>query len=156
MRIYPAMRAQMGDWQYYMVRMKMREIARKVQLAQDIYEDRTIRDAVQGALGKRRVRAELVNYLARRPDRFFSSIVVAAIEGDPSWHPVEMDTSTVPKILASSRSMRDSFGVLSFGDEPKYCVLDGQHRVAAIKLLINRQAESSRLRVSTMIFYRSS
>ena len=140
MRIYPAMRARMGDWQYYMVRMKMREIARKVQLAQDIYEDRTIRDAVQRALGEKRAKAEIAGYLARRPDRFFSSIVVAAMEGEPSWHPVEMDTSTVPKIFASSSSMRDSFGVLSFGDEPKYYALDGQHRVAAIKLLINRQA----------------
>ena len=51
MRIYPAIRARMGDWQYYMVRMKMREVARKVQLSQDIYEDRTIRDAVQRELG---------------------------------------------------------------------------------------------------------
>ena len=141
MRIYPAIRAWMGDWQYYMVRMKMREIARKVQLAQDIYEDRTIRDAVQRALGEKRVKTEIVGYLARRPDRFFSSIVVAAMEGEPSWHSVEMDTDTVPQIFATSSSMRDSFGVLSFGDEPKYYALDGQHRVAAIKLLINRQAE---------------
>ena len=141
MRIYPAIRAQMGDWQYYIVRMRMREVARKVQLAQDIYADMTIRDAIQKALGEERVRTEIVGYLAHRPDRFFSSIVVAAIEGEPSWHPVEMDTSTVPKIFTSSSSMRDSFGVLSFGDEPKYYALDGQHRVAAIKLLINRQAE---------------
>ena len=141
MRIYPAIRAQMGDWQYYIVRMKMREIAHEVQLAQDIYEDKTLSDAVQRTLGEKRVKTEIVGYLARRPDRFFSSIVVAAMEGEPSWHPVEMDTNTVPKIFTSSRSMRDSFGVLSFGDEPKYYALDGQHRVAAIKLLINRQAD---------------
>ena len=141
MRIYPAIRAQMGNWQYYIVRMKMREIAQEVQLAQDIYEDKTLSDAVQRALGEKRVKTEIVGYLARRPDRFFSSIVVAAMEGEPNWHPVEMDTDTVPKIFTSSSSMRDSFGVLSFGDEPKYYALDGQHRVAAIKLLINRQAE---------------
>ena len=141
MRIYPAIRAHMGDWQYYIVRMKMREIARKVQLAQDIYADRTIRDAVQTALGEKQVKTEIVGYLARRPDRFFSSIVVVAMEGEPIWHPVEMDTDAVPKIFISSSSMRDSFGVLCFGDEPKYYALDGQHRVAAIKLLLDRQAE---------------
>ena len=86
------------------------------------------------------LKTEITGYLARRPDRFFSSIVVAAMEGEPSWHPVEMDTNIVPKIFAISSSMRDSFGVLSFGDEPKYYALDGQHRVAAIKLLIDRQA----------------
>ena len=141
MRIYPAIKAQMGNWSYYIVRMKMREIAQEVQLAHDIYEDKTLSDAVQRTLGERRVRKELVGYLARRPDRFFSSIVVAAMEGDPTWFPVEMDPKVVPAIFANSRALSDSFGVLSFGDEPKYYALDGQHRVAAIKLLINGEAD---------------
>ena len=141
MRIYPAIRAQMGDWNYYIVRMKMREIAHEVQLAHDIYKDKTLSDAVQRVLRKKRVKTEIVRYLANRSDRFFSSIVVAAMEGEPIWHPVEMDTDTVPKIFTSSSSLRDSFGVLSFGDEPKYYALDGQHRVAAIKLLVNREAD---------------
>ena len=141
MRIYPAIRAQMGDWRYYIVRMKMREIAQEVQLAHDIYEDNTLSEAVQRTLNKKRVNKEIVGYLARRTDRFFSSIVVAAMEGEPSWHPVEMDTSVVPAIFANVRSLRESFGVLAFGEEPKYYALDGQHRVAAIKLLVNGKTE---------------
>lgn len=141
MRIYPAIRAQMGDWRYYIVRMKMREIAHEVQLAHDIYEDNTLSDAVQRSLGDRRVKKEIVGYLARRPDRFFSSIVVAAMDGNPIWHPVEMDESIVPNIFSQTASLSESFGVLCFGDEPKYYALDGQHRVAAIKLLANGQAD---------------
>ena len=141
MRIYPAIRAQMGDWRYYIVRMKMREIAHEVQLAQDIYEDRTLSDAVQRTLGQKRVKTDIVGYLSRRPDRFFSSIMVVAMEGDPMWNPVEMDSNTLPKIFTTSSSLRDSFGVLSFGDEPKYYALDGQHRVAAIKQLVNKQTD---------------
>lgn len=141
MRIYPAIRATMGDWNYYIVRMKMREIAQEVEFAHDIYEDRTLSDAIQRELKERRVKKDIVGYLARRNDRFFSSIVVAAMEGEPVWHPVEMDTSVVPAIFSQSRSLRNSFGVLSFGDEPKYYVLDGQHRVSAIRLLVNRQVD---------------
>lgn len=141
MRIYPAIRAQMGDWKYYIVRMKMREIAQEVNLAQDIYEDNTLSDAVQRTLNTTRVKKQIVGYLSRRPDRFFSSIVVAAMEGEPSWHPVEMDTSVVPAIFSNARTLSESFGVLAFGDEPKYYALDGQHRVAAIKLLVNGEAE---------------
>ena len=141
MRLYPAIRAKMGDWNYYIVRMKMREIAQDIKLAQDIYADRTLSDAVQRELGESRVRKQIVGYLARRPDRFFSSIVVAAMEGEPSWHPVEIDESVVPSIFSQSRSLSDSFGVLSFGDEPKYYALDGQHRVAAIRLLVNDEVE---------------
>lgn len=141
MRIYPAIRAQMGDWHYYIVRMKMREVAHEVQLAHDIYKDKTLSDAVQRTLGERRVKKEIVGYLARREDRFFSSIVVAAMDGEPSWFPIEMDSDVVPEIFSRSTSLRESFGVLSFGDEPKYYALDGQHRVAAIKLLVNGEAE---------------
>ena len=141
MRIYPAIRAQMGDWRYYIVRMKMREIAHDIKLAQDIYEDRTLSEAIQRELGERRVKKDLVGYLARRPDRFFSSIVVAALEGEPHWHSVEMDASVVPAIFSQSKSLNESFGVLSFGDEPKYYALDGQHRVAAIRLLVNDEAD---------------
>ena len=141
MRIYPAIRAQMGSWKYYIVRMKMREIAHEVKLAHDIHKDKTLSDAVQRTLGEKRVKTEIVGYLARHPDRFFSSIVVAAMEGEPTWHPVEMDDTIVPKIFTRSSSLRDSFGVLSFGDEPRYYALDGQHRVAAIKLLVNGEAD---------------
>jgi len=141
MRIYPAIKAHMGDWNYYIVRMKMREIAQEVKFAHDIHADKTLSDAVQRILKERRVKKDIVGYLAQRPDRFFSSIVVAAMDGEPVWHPVEMDEEVVPKIFSSTASLRDSFGVLSFGDEPKYYALDGQHRVAAIKLLVTGEAE---------------
>ncbi len=154
MRIYPAIRAQMGDWKYYIVRMKMREVAHEVKLAQDIYEDKTLSDAIQRILGQNLVKKEIVGYLARRPDRFFSSIVVAAMEGEPAWHPVEMDSSTVPTIFTSSSSLRESFGVLSFGDDPKYYALDGQHRVAAIKLLVDGKRICQRLKALTTIYWR--
>ena len=140
MRIYPAIKAQMGDWKYYIVRMKMREVAQEVHLAHDIYEDRTLSDAVQRTLRQNRVKKEIVGFLSRREDRFFSSIVVAAMDGEPTWHPVEM-TPVVPAIFSSSKTLNDSFGVLSFGDEPKYYALDGQHRVAAIKLLVNGEVD---------------
>ena len=139
MRLYPAIRAQMGDWKYYIVRMKMREIAQEVELAHDFYEDKTLSEAIQRTLGERRVKEEIVGYLARRADRFFSSIVVAAMQGEPAWTPVEIDTQVVPAVFANTKNFRDSFGILSFGDEPKYYALDGQHRVAAIKLLVNRR-----------------
>lgn len=141
MRIYPAIRSMMGDWNYYIVRMKMSEIAQEVRFAHDIHKDRTLGEAIQRDLVDSRVRGPIVSFLARRPDRFFSSIVVAAVGGEPKWHRVVMDTTVVPEIFSDSATLRDSFGVLSFGDEPKYYALDGQHRVAAIKRLLSPDSE---------------
>lgn len=140
MRMYPAIRAQMGDWHYYIVRMKMSEVAKEIELAHDIYDEHTLSDAIQRTLKTSRVKKQIVGYLARQPERFFSSIVVAAMDGSPRWYPIEVDKEIVPKVFADAATLRDSFGVLFFGDEPKYYALDGQHRVAAIKLLIDGDA----------------
>ena len=123
MQIYPAMKARMGDWDYYIVRMRMRDIAHEVQLASTLWDDRTLSDAIQRVLDESRVKLGLVNFLARRDDRFFSSLVVAAIGGSPTWTPIE------------SR-FRDSFGELAFEEDPKYYALDGQHRLRAIQELL--------------------
>ena len=101
MQMYPAIKARMGDWDYYIVRMTMREIAREVQLASQLWEDKTLSDAIQREIDQSRAKQQIVNFLSRRDDRFFSSLVVAAIGGNPTWTP-----------LASR--FGDSFGELSF------------------------------------------
>ena len=130
MQMYPAIKARMGDWNYYIVRMTMREIANEVNLATDEWEDPTLGEAIQRELNESRVKGGLVNYLAHREDRFFSSLVVAAIGGHPSFEP-----ATPPDWLKSA-SFRQSVGLLAFDDNPKYYALDGQHRLQAIKELL--------------------
>ncbi len=123
MQLYPAMRASMGDWTYYIVRMTMREVAHEVQLASELWTDATLSDAIQRTVDASRVKRELVKFLSRRDDRFFSSLVVAAIGGNPSWKPVD------------SR-FEEAFGELAFQVDPRYYALDGQHRLKAIKELM--------------------
>ena len=123
MQLYPAIKAHIGDWDYYVVRMTMREVAREVQLASDLWEDKTLSDAIQRVLDESRVKQQIVNFLSRRDDRFFASLVVAAIGGNPTWTPIK------------SR-FGDSFGELSFEVDPRYYALDGQHRLKAIQELM--------------------
>ena len=123
MQLYPAIKSRMGDWDYYIVRMTMREVAREVQLASDLWEDKTLSNAIQRVLDESRVKQQIVNFLSRRSDRFFSSLVVAAIGGNPTWAP-------------SQSRFRDTFGELSFETDPRYFALDGQHRLKAIKELM--------------------
>ena len=127
MQMYPALKARMGDWNYYIVRMTMREIANEVNLATDEWEDPTLGHAIQRELNESRVKGGLINYLAHRDDRFFSSLVVAAVGGNPSFEPA------IPPDWARSKSLRDSVGLLAFDDNPKYYALDGQHRLQAIR-----------------------
>ena len=112
----------------------MREVAREVELAGSIWEDRTLSTAIQRMLDESRVKQQIVEFLARREDRFFSSLVVAAIGGGPSWTAIQTPAPV------GARALRDAFGWLSFDENPKYYALDGQHRLKAIKELLEDPA----------------
>lgn len=139
MNIYPALRLRMGSWTYYVVKMSMRELSDTVKFASEVYDDRTLDEAIQRILNESRAKKEIAEYLKRQPDRFFSSIVVAAIEGDPKFYAVEIEEEERFALLRDDRRLRDSFGVLSFDGTQKYYALDGQHRLKAIKTLLDRQ-----------------
>lgn len=140
MNLYPALRAHMGNWEYYIVKMAMKDIVKEVGFASEIYDNKTLDDAIQRALNEGRVKREIVRYLGLRPDRFFSSIVVAALGGNPTFYPV--DITEDPRFeLFQGGQLDQAFGVLTFDGGQRYFALDGQHRLKSIKTLIE-QSES--------------
>ena len=142
MNLYPALRAHMGNWEYYIVKMTMKDVVKEVGFASEVYENRTLDDAIQRALKKRRVEREIVPYLALREDRFFSSIVVAALGGNPTFTPVEITAD--PKFsLFKVGGLDDAFGILTFDGGQQYFALDGQHRLKSIKTLIEERESDS-------------
>ncbi len=65
-----------------------------------------------------------MEYLKRQSDRFFSSIVIAAIEVNPIFHAVEVTADPRFVIFRSDRRISDrrineSFGVLQFDGSQK-------------------------------------
>jgi len=142
MNLYPALEARMGNWRYYIVKMKMRELASDVRFASEVYEDRTLDEAIQRALNETRIKKEIVSFLTRRPDRFFASIVVASLGGAPKFYPVRITSDERFEVFVD-QGLDQAFGVLTFSGEQKYYALDGQHRLKAIKTLLDRSAPES-------------
>lgn len=138
MNIYPAVSAKLGNWKYYIAKMTAQELSRNVQLAHDIYEDRTLGEAIQRILKTSRVNKEIVEYLKRQEDHFFSSIVIAALKGDPKFYQVEIKDDPKFQMIKEDGPVSSSFGVLKFDGSQSYYALDGQHRLAAIKTLLDR------------------
>jgi DGQHR domain-containing protein len=128
----------MGSWDYYVVKMSTRELDESVHFAYEVYEDRTLDDAIQRVLNETRVKKEIVTYLQRQPDRFFSSIVVAALQGNPKWYPVEITDDERFQVFRDDQRLNESFGILRFDGTQDYYALDGQHRLSAIKTLLDR------------------
>lgn len=138
MNLYPCLQFEMGLWKYYVVKMTSRELAEQVKFASEVYEDRTLDDAIQRILNTGRVKKEIVTYLQKQPWRFFSSIVVAAIRGNPQFYPVELAEDPRFQVLANDDRLNRSFGVLAFDGTQDYYALDGQHRLAAIRTALDR------------------
>lgn len=144
MNLYPAIQASMGSWTYYIIRMTMREAAESVRFASEVWKDRTLDQAIQRTLNQGRVKKEIVQYLSRQEHRFFSSIVVAALEGNPQWIPLEISDVPSMQVFSGYDPLSDTFGVLRFDGRQRYYALDGQHRLSAIKTLLDRESEVRR------------
>ncbi len=151
MNLYPALRSKMGEWNYYVVKMSARELADNVQLASSLHDEnildesiqRTLDEEIQRTLRENRVYKEIVEYLKRQPYRFFSSLVVAALEGNPMFYPVEITEDPQFVIFRDDQRLNDAFGLLKFDGTQKYYALDGQHRLSAIKTLLDRTNQLS-------------
>lgn len=144
MNLYPALRAKMGDWGYYVVKMKMKDLAKEVNFASEVHNDATLDDAIQRELTESRAKGSIVDFLSKRTDRFFSSIVVAALGGNATFYPVSISDDMQFKIFAD-QGMDQSFGVLTFDGSQAYYALDGQHRLKAIKTILD-PAEDANMR----------
>lgn len=136
MKIYPALKGEMGVGQppYYVVMMTVRDLVSVVDVAQDILIEKAISDDLQRELKKGRTKG-IAQFLERN-DRFISSIVVAAIGGQPEFHSVEVKKENA---VLSFGGLNKSFGALTFDGGEKYYALDGQHRLFALKQMARQE-----------------
>tara|TARA_Y100000588_G_C14252930_1_gene924222 strand:+ start:956 stop:2365 length:1410 start_codon:yes stop_codon:yes gene_type:complete len=131
----------MGEWDYYMVQMPIRDVARQINYANDVVDQsrKTLDTAIQRKLSLTRVKGGIVDFLAKRSDRFFSSLVVGARGGNPQFLNIEIaPDSDLGQIM---EGLDKNFGILRFNGEQGYYALDGQHRLKAIKLLLGIDTE---------------
>ena len=139
LNFYPSLKANMGSWDYYITRMRIGDVAREISFASEFgaQQDQvdTLGEARQRALSTSRVRKQIVSFLEKK-DRFFSSLVVATMEGDPMFFPVTINSDNVGSVFANSK-VDESFGVLRLDETRKIYALDGQHRLAAIKSMLD-------------------
>src|SRR4051794_5195257 len=117
------MRSRMGRWEYFSVKMNMRELAESVKFASDVHHNTTLDTMLQRALNESRVKKDIVSYLATQQDRFFSSIVIAAIKGHPQWFPVFITDDERFALVKDDARLNNTFGVLAFDGTQQYYAL---------------------------------
>ena len=122
----PALRAEMGDWTYYITSMSLSEVARRVGTASAVHQSEGLGDMIQRSLGARA--GDIADYLLSQPQRLFGTIVAAVYGGEPKWLEIGIEEGARPW-----RGDRDrlvgAIGILCLSGTEELFALDGQHRV---------------------------
>ena len=128
-----SLRGIIGDWVYYPTLMKLKDIAERVEIAEELYQNKPLSDMVQRYIKRKRGK-EIKNYLLQQPQRFFNSLIVAVHEGDPSWYHLthiksnsQLDIEDIPEDVVAE------IGILSLNGKERLFTLDGQHRLIGIR-----------------------
>lgn len=138
-----AMKARLGDIDYYILAMKAQELVEKVRTTADLpgWKDLSIEERYQRELNLDRVKKQIAPYLANNPSRFFGAIIVAAMNfnEDDSFEPL---SAVMTKQLPNNyRTEAESIGFLTFRGGEVFIPLDGQHRLKAIQFAITGRDE---------------
>ena len=147
LRHLPAYKSKMGVGEdavnYFQVQMTGGELLDIVKLATEVNtytnSSKTLSDKLQRSVNESRARRNIAKYLALTEERFMPSFVVAVFDSNPKFRNVKLDGKHDLTSLMIEDGLDKSYGVLSLKGDGKYFVLDGQHRLAAMRFLDNKE-----------------
>jgi len=150
-----AIEGQMGEYKYYQTTMKTADVISKTSAAVDYFspadwEEMGEISRVQREPDLKRIMNEIAPYLVRSQKRFFNSIVVLLDEKACDFKSLEMfpvtdgsgkQTTASKLLLPAYQKKAQSIGFLEINDSKAMLILDGQHRMLALKKVMNEQNE---------------
>jgi DNA sulfur modification protein DndB len=140
----PALRARVGDWEYYICTMKYAEVAKQIMFAYELGNNTDLNSMIQRGISQRTT--DIVSYLLNNEHRFLGAIIVACWGGNPQYVPLEM--ADPENVL---QGIDEGFGVLTFDGTQSYFALDGQHRLRAVKETIKKNPNLGREDIAVII-----
>ncbi|WP_294311140.1 DNA sulfur modification protein DndB [uncultured Sphingomonas sp.] len=135
----PSLRGSFGDWIYYSCLMSVSDVATRVDYAAEIHPSKELSALIQRSLEGDRAK-RIADYLRNTDERFFNSLVLATYDGSPEWYDVgNLSSSKNAAILKEmTDGAVDTIGLLRLTGDERIFALDGQHRLAGMKLAISQ------------------
>lgn len=133
----PCLRGTFGNWIYYAGIVPIREIVARVHFATEIHSSKALSDLIQRSLEGDRA-TKIAAYLNGNDERFFNSLVLATYDGSPEWYDVgNLRSSKNADVLKTmAEGSIDTLGLLRLEGSENIFALDGQHRLAGMKLAL--------------------
>jgi DNA sulfur modification protein DndB len=131
--ILPCLRGVTGSWVYYTSLMSVAQINDWILSSKDIREAKSLDEILQRDLHDRK--KKISKYIQNNERRFFNSLIIGVFKGLPNW--IEFDLSKTQKLVGSQdefENLKETIGLLIFNGDEEMFAIDGQHRVAGIKI----------------------
>jgi DNA sulfur modification protein DndB len=133
----PALRAHMGDWIYYVTFLKMRDVAERVQVAQNIHTSEVLNELIQREL-QRSHSNKISDYLLTKPQRFFNTLVIGVYGGAPQWFELDIRDNNLFNSNNLPQYIDGALGILRLDGSEDLFAIDGQHRVSGISKALQK------------------
>jgi DNA sulfur modification protein DndB len=130
---YPTVKGSIGDWTYYVTVMSVSDVVLYVRFAEQVVPNEDLDMMIQREVSARS--RQIAEYLRTQDQRFFGSLIVAAYDGEPRFLPVAFSDAPVLSQLEGK------LGILQFDGSEQYYVVDGQHRLAALKEVLKEDSD---------------
>ena len=142
--IFPALRCRMGDWVYYVTFMSCKDIIQWIRPTEEIYKRKYLREWIQRDLIEKHAE-KIATYLQNQEERMFNAIFVGIYGGEPRWGEIQISSTLelAPFEVTDDQldNLSRSVGILHFSGEEKLFAIDGQHRVAGVKLALKKNKD---------------
>ena len=121
---------------YYATTLKLSEVDRLIKDPKEVHEPVNLSDWIQRFKIPKHAE-EISKYIREEKQRFLGSIIVGVMGGDPNWMSVQIKVPDDGSLEEEDVDrLEGTLGVLTFSGTEKFFPVDGQHRVAGIKLAL--------------------
>ena len=141
-----AMKARLGDTDYYVLAMKAQDLVNRVKIPKELdgWDDLSVEERYQRDISYHRVRTQIAPYLANDDTRFFGAVILAVDHFDENVEFEPLSDVLAKGLPARYRTEAENMGFLNFRGGELLVPLDGQHRLKAIEFALTGRDEKSR------------
>lgn len=134
--LLPSLRSRVGDWNYYVTTLSFDEVTALIKAPDEIHERKKLAEWIQREAIESHAEA-IAQYIVGNPQRFLGSLIVGVYGGSPNWTPLNVKVTEDEGVSKDQiERIEGRLGLLRLSGAENLFAIDGQHRVAGIKLAL--------------------
>jgi DNA sulfur modification protein DndB len=153
--LIPAMFANYQHWPYYQIILSVEELIKNLGTSEIpdyrfkttdevevIYSQKGINNLLQRVLDPKRLEP-IYKFINEQPDAYLNNLTAAIYGGDPQWIPIDIKRSSLKEDIEDDtfEGIENTYGLIKLNGDETLFVLDGQHRLKALRLAYEKNKE---------------